>query len=446
MNGVLVGETTFRATDDVFEYEQRDPVEAKGKAESVRVWEAIEPRSRVGIEAVSMRTPLVGRKRELDQLIDAFERARQERSPQLVTIAGVPGIGKSRLVAELLAHVESFPELIYWRHGRSFPYGEGGAFWAFGEMVKAQAGILESDDALHAERKLGDAVAAVVPEDDVAWVEARLRPLIGLGAENAARDESFAAWRRFVEALADQRTSVLVFEDLHWAEDELLDFVDQLADWVEDVPLLLVATARPELFDRRSGWGGGKRNALTISLAPLDDDETARLLVALLDRSLIPAEQQQALLARAGGNPFYAEQFARMFVERSDAGTALPETVQGIIAARLDSLPQTEKSLVLHAAVLGKHSGAGRSRARTWRRSFTRCSEKSSSAANAAALSQAKASSHSRTCSSAMSPMRRSRARTGWRSTHRPRAGSSPFRVIARTIWRSCAPITTSQR
>ena len=172
--------------------------------------------------------------------------------------------------------------------------------------------------------------------------------------ETGARDESFAAWRRFVEALAEQRPTVLVFEDLHWADDELLDFVDELVDWVENVPLLVVATARPELFERRPGWGGGKRNSLTVSLAPLGDSDTARLLAALLDKKLLPADQQQELLARAGGNPLYAEQFARMFAERGDAGGALPETVQGIITARLDSLPPDEKELLLDAAVLGR--------------------------------------------------------------------------------------------
>ena len=225
--------------------------------------------------------------------------------------------------------------------------------WAFAEMVKAQAGILESDRSADAERKLHDALAVTLAED-AGWVEERLRPLVGLSGETGARDESFAAWRRFVEALAEQRPTVLVFEDLHWADDELLDFVDELVDWVENVPLLVVATARPELFERRPGWGGGKRNALTVSLAPLADADTARLLAALLDKKLLPADQQQELLARAGGNPLYAEQFARMFAERGDAGGVLPETVQGIITARLDSLPPEEKELLLDAAVLGR--------------------------------------------------------------------------------------------
>jgi len=358
-NGILVGESTYRATQHVIEYRAHDAVDAKGKAEPVPVWEVVEARARVGVELRAPSTPLVGRARERELLLGAFERVRGERSTQLFTIAGVPGIGKSRLVAELYGEIEREAEITHWRQGRSLPYGEGGAFWPFAEMVKAQAGILESDAAADAERKLAEAVAVLGLGDDAGWVESRLRPLVGLEATGGARDESFAAWRRFVEALAERRPTVLVFEDLHWADDELLEFVDELANWVEDVALLVIVTARPELLDRRPGWGGGKRNALTLSLAPLGDDDTARLLGQLLDRHMLPAETQQALLSRAGGNPLYAEQFARMFAERGEAGGELPETVQGIIAARIDSLPRDEKTLLLDAAVLGKTFWAG---------------------------------------------------------------------------------------
>jgi class 3 adenylate cyclase/tetratricopeptide (TPR) repeat protein len=353
-NGILVGESTYRATQHVIEYREHAAVDAKGKADPVPVWEAVQARARVGVELRAPATPLVGRARERELLLGAFARARDERSTQLFTIVGVPGIGKSRLVAELYGELEHEAEITHWRQGRSLPYGEGGAFWPFAEMVKAQAGILESDTAADAERKLADAVALLVPDDDATWVESRLRPLVGLAAPGGARDENFASWRRFVEALAERRPTVLVFEDLHWADDDLLDFVDELADWVQDAPLLVVVTARPELVDRRPGWGGGKRNASTLSLAPLADDDTARLIAELLDRHLLRAETQQMLLARAGGNPLYAEQFARMFAERGDTAGELPETVHGIIAARLDALPLDEKRLLLDAAVLGK--------------------------------------------------------------------------------------------
>jgi len=357
INGVLVGETTYRATTNEIDYVDADPIAAKGKTEPVRVWQALEPRSRVSTEAVSTRAPLVGRRREVDQLIDAFERARQEHATSFVTVVGVPGIGKSRLVAELFAHVESLPDFVYWRHGRSLPYGEGVTFWALGEMVKAQAGILESDSPEEVERKLHDTVLQSVGESEQRWVESKLRPLLGIGGDEdtgGERSESFSAWRRFFESLAEQHPLVMVFEDIHWAGDELLDFVDELPDWIEDVPLLVLCTARPELLDRRSGWGGGKRNAATISVSPLDADDTARLIAALLDRAVLPAETQTALLARAGGNPLYAEQFVRMLSERGEIQGELPENVQGIIAARLDSLADDEKRLLQDAAVVGK--------------------------------------------------------------------------------------------
>jgi tetratricopeptide (TPR) repeat protein len=172
------------------------------------------------------------------------------------------------------------------------------------------------------------------------------------------RPEAFAAWRRFFEAMAEERPLVLVFEDLHWADEGLLDFVDHLVDWAGGVPILVVCTARPELLSRRAGWGGGKANAGSLSLSPLDDEQTARLVLALLERSVLPAETQSALLQRAGGNPLYAEEFVRMVADRGlvtgDGDLPLPESVQGIVAARLDALPDDEKALLQDAAVIGK--------------------------------------------------------------------------------------------
>jgi len=192
---------------------------------------------------------------------------------------------------------------------------------------------------------------------DDPWIESHLRPLVGLsgGAEGGAdrRDEAFTAWRRFFEGLADERPLVLVFEDLHWADENLLDFVDHLIDWATGIPLLVVCTARPELLARRPGWGGGKPNALTISLSPLSDEETARLFGELLERSVLPADTQAELLARAGGNPLYAEEYARALRERGRI-EQLPETVQGMIAARLDLLELEQKKLIQDAAVVGK--------------------------------------------------------------------------------------------
>ena len=180
-----------------------------------------------------------------------------------MTLVGVPGIGKSRLVAELLQIVEEIPELITWRQGRCLPYGEGVSYWALGEMAKAQAGVLESDAADEAARKVTDAVAVLVPDPTEAeWVTGHLKPLVGLASDTGratrSRGEAFAAWRRFFEALGEQRPTVLVFEDLHWADDGLLEFVDGLVDRAIGVPLLVLCSARPELLVRRPGWGGGK--------------------------------------------------------------------------------------------------------------------------------------------------------------------------------------------
>ncbi|MGB2953726.1 MAG: AAA family ATPase [Gaiellaceae bacterium] len=292
---------------------------------------------------------------------DALLRAREEPSPQLVTLVGVPGIGKSRLLYELLEIVDAEPELISWRQGRSLPYGEGMSFWALAEIVKAEAGILETDTAEAAEAKLAATVAEAVPDAaDADWVSRHLGTLVGLGGGEGSlgadrRAEAFAAWRRFLEALAEQRPLVLVFEDLHWADDGLLDFVDHLVDWASGVPILVVGSARPELLERRPGWGGGKSNATTLSLSRLSDDDTARLIGALLGRPVVEAEEQAELLDRVGGNPLYAEQYIQMLGERrADGELALPESIQGIVGARLDALAPQEKQLLQDAAVIGK--------------------------------------------------------------------------------------------
>jgi class 3 adenylate cyclase/tetratricopeptide (TPR) repeat protein len=362
VNGILVDEATHRATRQPISYEPRDAVEAKGKAEPVPVWGVIEARSRYGEDvARSGGAPLVGREHESELLRGALQRARQEESTQLVTLVGVPGIGKSRLVSELFTALDREPEIMYWRQGRCLPYGEGVTYWALTEMIKAHAGILETDTAEEVDEKLSEVVAeALGGASDRDWVEGHLRPLVGRAGEDHGgsdrKSEAFAAWRRFFEALAEHNPLILVFEDLHWADESLLDFVDHLVDWATGVPLLVVCTARPELLSLRPGWGGGKPNAATISLSPLSDDETAQLVHALLDRAVLPAEVQTTLIERAGGNPLYAEEFARMADEAGESAgeLRLPESVQGLIAARLDALPVEEKLLLQDAAVVGK--------------------------------------------------------------------------------------------
>src|SRR5204863_9206127 len=356
VNGILVGEMTYRATAETIDYAERPPVEAKGKEAPIRVWDVAQARARFGVDLTpEARTPLVGRDRELEQLVGTLARARQQRSPELVTLVGVPGIGKSRLVGELFQSIEGGGVVTFWRQGRSLPYGEGVSYWALAEMVKAQAGILETDSDEEVGAKLRAAVEQLL-DQDVEWVVSHLRPLVGQTADSAgSQEEAFAAWRRFLEALAEEHALVLVFEDIQWADEGLLDFIEHLVDWVRDVPMLILCTARLELLERRPAWGGGKVNAATVALAPLSDEETATLISALSERPLLEAGTQSALLDRAGGNPLYAEQYVRMLAERETSGElALPETVQGIIAARLDALAPEEKALLQDAAVIGK--------------------------------------------------------------------------------------------
>jgi class 3 adenylate cyclase/tetratricopeptide (TPR) repeat protein len=373
VNGVVVGEVSYRSTKDLVEYEPLDPVTVKGKAEPIPLWRAVSARSRFGVDVEQgTRTPFVGRTNELGLLIQTFARSVQESSVQLINITGEPGVGKTRLLWEFRRHLDDQPDLVYWRQGRCLPYGEGVTYWALGEMIKGQAGILESDSPEEATIKIEAAVAAVVPDDEEReWMLSRLAPLIGTAGpetERIDRDESFAAWVRFLESIAAHHPLVLLFEDLHWADQPLREFVEHLVDWATGVPLLVVCSARPELYEVHPGWGGGKRNSTTISLGPLSETDTARLISAMLEQAVLPAEVQAELLDRAGGNPLYAEEFIRMLTDRGildrrgaslhiaapASGIPLPETVQALIGARLDTLSADRKALLQDASVLGK--------------------------------------------------------------------------------------------
>jgi class 3 adenylate cyclase/tetratricopeptide (TPR) repeat protein len=360
VNGIAVSEQTYRSTERIFDYEELEPVQVKGKAEPLSIWRPLHPRARFGTDITRAHTTqLVGRELEKPLLIGTFERSAQQRSCQLVTIVGEPGVGKSRLCSELFSYIEERPGLVRWRQGRCLPYGEGIAFWALGEIVKAECGILESDSPDEAAAKLDRAL----PEDesDRPWLKARLAPLVGAPAEPAAQEESFTAWRRFLESLAARGETVLVFEDLHWADAALLSFLEHLADWSQDVPLLLLCTARPELYEQHPAWAAGLRNATAINLAPLTEGETAKLVSSLLERAVLPAETQRALLERAGGNPLYAEEFVRLLSDRGelDQEVGVPDSVHALIAARLDTLPQKRKGLLQDASVVGKVFWAG---------------------------------------------------------------------------------------
>jgi class 3 adenylate cyclase/tetratricopeptide (TPR) repeat protein len=374
INGILVDESTYRATRHIIEFAPAEPVRAKGKAFPLPAWQAIAPRARLDQDDLQRpHVPLVGRREELSLLLDAFERARREPASQLVTVVGVPGIGKSRLVMELASELDARLENVSWRQGRSLPYGEETPYWALSEILKVHAGIVRTDDPAVTEEKLQQAVRRAIPEPaEAAWVMSHMRLLVGLPGDahggGDRRSGDLAAWRRFFEGVATPLPLVIVFEDIHWADEGLLEFIDHLAAQSTGVPLMIVCTARPLLFERHPGWcARGQPNTVRLPLEPLADDETAALVGILVEDAILPKEVERALLARAAGNPLYAQEYVRMLVDRGflrreadglrlDQSEALPlpESIQGMIAARLDALPHEEKSLLQSAAVVGR--------------------------------------------------------------------------------------------
>ncbi len=369
VGGVVVGEATHRLTEDVFEFERLEPVRVKGKSRPLHLWRARGARSRFGTEPERpAATPFIGREDELEVLKRTFARAAGAPSVQLVTLVGEPGVGKTRLVRQFFSYIDDLSELVVWRQGRCLPYGEGVTFWALGEIVKAQAGILESDGPAAASERLSTALASLTLEEaEREWLIGRLAPLVGLpGHEGTVdRSESFSAWRRFLETMASTLPLVVVIEDLHWADPALLEFVEHVTDWSTDVPMLVLCTTRPELYERHPAWGGGKRNFTAISLPPLSGEQASSLVTALVSRAALPADEAATVLERAGGNPLFAEELVRMRrdvaeadppVTASDArgDEAFPETLQAIIAGRLDTLPPPLKTLLQDASVVGR--------------------------------------------------------------------------------------------
>jgi class 3 adenylate cyclase/tetratricopeptide (TPR) repeat protein len=362
-DGVLVDDATYRATRDVIEYATAEPVLAKGKAEPVVVWRPLAPVSRRGLDlALGEVPPLIDRDGEMHALRAALDDVRARREPQLITLVGDAGIGKSHLVLELFRHVDALHDLIHWRHGRSPPHPAGVSYWALGEVVKAHAGMLESDGAAAAASKLSRAVRDVVDDPaDAERIEGHLRSLVGLGGEPEARiDErgaAFAAWRHFLEALARRRPLVLVLEDLHWADDGLLDFVEHLVEWTRDVPLLVVCTSRPEIFERRTEWGERDR-ATTLLVAALTTEHTRELVSSLAGDVALPREMADEIVARSAGNPLYSVEFARMLdslePDASLEALPIPGSLRAMIASRLDSLPPEEKGLLQAGSVVGR--------------------------------------------------------------------------------------------
>ena len=347
-NGILIGPGAHRLTLGRFELEDEGPVEIRGRAEPIWTWRVIcaegGPPTRAGLP----KAPLVGRDAELDLLQNTFDRALRDRRGHLFTIYGDPGVGKSRLARDFVGGLEAATVLF----GRALPYGEGVTYSALADMVKTAAGIADDDPLDDALEKLRECC----PDEAVADLLALASGV--LEAVKGERNQEEIAWaaREWAEKLAEPQPLVLVFEDIHWAEDALLELVEHMATWVRNVPILLLCLARTELLDMRPGWGGGRVRATAIELEPLGRSDSERLVEALLDGEL-GASSRQALLDKTEGNPLFVEETVRMLSEANGQGGGIeriPDTLQALIAARIDHLPPGEKELLQCAAVIGR--------------------------------------------------------------------------------------------
>ena len=366
---VLVGEATYRAASASIAFESVGERDLKGKAAPVPVWRAVrvvaERRGRGRSDL--MEAPFVGRDADLRLLKDLYHATARERRTRLVSVTGIAGIGKSRLAWEFEKYLDGVVEQVWWHHGRSPAYGQGVTFWALGEMVRGRCGLAETDDEATTRAKLATTVAThVADEEERRWVESSLLALLGIEAPAAGREELFSGWRRFFECLSVTAPVVMVFEDLHWADDGTLDFIDHLLDWARTVPLAIITLARPELLDRRPGWGGGRRNFVGLALEPLPEAAMRDLLNGLIPG--LPEAAIGLIIERADGIPLYAVETVRVLVadrrvEARDGvyvptgdltSLAIPDTLTALIAARLDALEPLDRGLLLDAAVLGQ--------------------------------------------------------------------------------------------
>ena len=368
---VTVGERTYRATKGVVEWRELAPLHLKGKTEPVPAWEAAGSLSAQPTRRARAATPLVGRDDELSLMESLYGRVTRERRPHLVTLVGQAGVGKSRLLHEFRQRVEHLAEETpAFREGRCLPYGSGVVYWALSEVIRADAGILDEDSADQAWEKIKDYACELLlhDEEEREAVERRaalVARLLGIDVPDDAapteledpqklREAFFSAIRATMEARSEEQPLVLAFEDIHWADHGMLDLIEYLAQWVRG-PLLLLCLARDELLEHRAAWGGGRRGATSIFLDPLSADETRELVTALLPGSAHAEKAADMVATRAGGNPFFAEEMARMLAEEGTIETAeLPGTVQALLAARLDSLELHERQLLQQASVVGR--------------------------------------------------------------------------------------------
>ena len=370
--GVVVGALTNELTNLTIVYEELEPLALKGKAEPVPAWltkGVREDRSRTGLRTTGkLDTPFLGREKELHTLQAEFDAAASSRRAHFVLLVGEPGIGKSRLVLEFARSLETRPQMVTWRQGRCLAFGDRLGFSALSDILKADAGILDSDDVAAVEEKLEQ----VLPEgEDKPWLRQRLRLLLGLESSRAERAEDFAAWTLLLDHIASSGPTVVVLEDLHWAGEGMLAYVEHLASQEPAVPLLVVATARPELLQRRPGVLATSKNIKRLKLSPLGRRECGRLVSALLDERLA-ADVRAPVLERVGGNPLYAEEYVRLLLDRGlllrsrgvlrlkeGEELPLPDTVQAVLAARLDTLPSEHKVLLCDAAIFGERFSDG---------------------------------------------------------------------------------------
>jgi tetratricopeptide (TPR) repeat protein len=370
---VLVGEATYQAASEAIAFEPAGEQLLKGKTAPVPAFRALRIVARRGgagrIE--QLEAPFVGRAPELRMLKDFHVATGAERRPRLVSIIGQGGIGKSRLIWEFQKYLDGVTEVVYWHQGRSPAYGVGISFWALAEMVRGRIGITDDDDPAAARARLAAALGEFVTDDaERRWMEPRLLQLLGIegvdGAEPSDRESLFAAWRLLFERIAERGVVVLVFEDLQWADDGLLDFIDHVLDWSRERPIYIITSARPELLDRRRDWGAGRRNFTSLVLEPLSPDQMRELLAGLVPG--LPSPVVERVLERAEGIPLYAVETVRMLLSDGlvsfDDGAyrptgdlsdlSVPASLHALIASRLDNLDPTDRSLLQAASVIGK--------------------------------------------------------------------------------------------
>jgi len=364
---VYVGEATRRATEQAVVYEQAGNHELPGKSGLVPLWRALRIVSgaRGALKAEGLEPPFVGRNRELRLLKDSFHGVAEERKTHLVSVSG---IGKSRLAWEFFKYLDGLPQTTYWHRGRCLAYGEGVTYWALADMVRMRCRIPEEEEPASGRSKLQATLAEhLLDDEERRFVEPRLAHLLGLEERQAAeKEELFGAWRLFFERLADSETTVLVFEDMQWADPSLFDFVEYLLEWSRDHALYVITLARPEILEKRPNWGAGSRTFSALYLEPLSTQAMQELLRGLVPG--LPEELRGRILTRAEGIPLYAVETVRMLLDRGllvqegsvyrPAGAIetldVPETLHALIAARLDGLSQEERRLLQDGAVLGK--------------------------------------------------------------------------------------------